>query len=144
MKLPDEVNQYVHGLPAGSQEKVYYLQKIKKYSGACGCSTGAKFLFTAMTLLFFYLIFLKWHGWPDMLKRGLMGFPAIFFFGLLGKLTGIAMARIKLTRICQRIQKQITLQKTSNVNMHPMGRPGRDNMRKLGSADQLQLHAVEG
>ena len=108
VKLPDKVKQYLNTLPNGSQEKEYYVREIKKYNSECGCSMGARFLFGSLVIFIFYILFSKGHPFSQMLKTGLEGLLIVFIISLLGKLTGVGVARRRLQRLYKEITKNIS------------------------------------
>ena len=97
-------------LPNNELSKAYYQEKIEKYKGECGCKMGTIFSALALLVLLGYEINLIFVN-PAILgefiylfKINIYGIGFIFISTGMGKLIGIAIARIKLKRIYKSLQ----------------------------------------
>ena len=79
------------------KDRIEYIDKIKKYKNECGCSMGG---FFSLTSIFLYLIYnyltLKNLTLFVTAKIIFLGILITIVAGLLGKIIGITIARIKL------------------------------------------------
>ena len=112
---------------APKQEQSLHLQRIKKYSTECGCNLEAIFTVSGMLMALIWII--EFH---DLSLVTLLSLLVITFIsGLLGKLTGISIARIKLYHLCKTLKRDGYLLPISNdkgegnyVNLYQVGQSG--------------------
>lgn len=99
-KIKGEINLLLNTIPDTQVDRGYYTEKVRKYSNACGCDTGAAFLFAS-------LIFYAFREWDkeSLLKFIVNGFVFIFLFAFLGKIVGLGIARIKLVMLYYSLKK---------------------------------------
>jgi len=115
-------------LPSNFHNKVLniaeYHEKIVRYKSECGCKMGA--IFTVMTfisLIGYSLITILdnpivINDFPYLIKNGVYGLGIIIISAGMGKLTGKAIARIKLRRIYKVLGRIDHLKKNNYVNMY--------------------------
>lgn len=89
-------------LQADEEKKELYKEKANKYFNECGCSLGGIFLVAAFFGCGLYLVFFH-HNMISLLKS----IGVIFFTSILGKLSGIISARIKLYILLKRLSGKI-------------------------------------
>lgn len=90
------IEKILGSIPNDNEEKIRYVEKIKKYSNECGCSWGANFLMAAIGGTIVYLLF--YYDWRNAnpVKLILTAALSIFICAGAGKVIGIAIAKIKL------------------------------------------------
>jgi len=81
-------------------------EKIFKYRHECGCSTGGVFLVTAFILSVGYFVIMRRWSIPAILAA--LGF--IFVSAIIGKFTGIGIARIKLLLLIRSLREKVNRQ----------------------------------
>ena len=85
----------VEGLEGQDKEKYKY--KIKKYKNECGCSMGGIFSILSMLFFIFYTFFIfKNLSLFEVLKVVIGSIAITIIAGLIGKIIGILLARIRL------------------------------------------------
>src|ERR1035437_8166060 len=91
-----KIDKILERIPNDNEQKICYVEKIKKYSNECGCSWGANFLMASIGGVIVYLIF--YYDWKNTnpVKLILTAALAIFICSGIGKVLGIAIAKIKL------------------------------------------------
>lgn len=106
-KLNDVEKMLLHSLPEGSEEKVRLVTKIRKYRNECGCSMGARFLVAATLATILYWVVLNEGGQVNILWRGLASLLFIFLSAVIGKLTGLSIARFRLCILLKSAHKKL-------------------------------------
>lgn len=84
-------------LPDESEEKILLTEKIRKYRNECGCSMGGKFLVASIIGGTFYFVVVGAGKQGSIFWNGLTCLLFIFISAGLGKLTGIGIARLRLS-----------------------------------------------
>jgi hypothetical protein len=91
-----KIEKLLGSFPNDTEEILSYLDKVKKYSGECGCSLGAKFLVVSLGIFVIYFFAFNDFELANILKTILFGILFIFTSSIVGKLVGIWIARIRL------------------------------------------------
>jgi len=91
------INELLRDIPDDKIDKTWYSKKVKEYSTACGCSLGAVFLIVSATVFLFY--FYASYKNTGVIKCSLQGFLFIFLSAITGKILGLVIAKIRLTRL---------------------------------------------
>ncbi|MGH2644117.1 MAG: hypothetical protein ACRDE2_09225 [Chitinophagaceae bacterium] len=94
-------------LPNGSEEKKLLVEKIRKYRNECGCSMGGKFLAASMVAGAFYLVVGGAGKQGSIIWNGLICLLFIFICAGLGKLTGIGIAKLRLSILLNSAYKKL-------------------------------------
>ncbi len=92
----DLLQRLWNALPEQRGELLPYFRQARAYKSECGCTMGGVFLMGALILLLLDILFfhvLSSGGW---LSTGLEGTAFIFGASIVGKATGIVIARIRL------------------------------------------------
>ncbi len=86
----------LHSFPEERESLRPYVDRAKAYSNECGCSMGGAFLLGSLGLLILYCFLFNGFGRGNLLTDALWGTAFVFSAGIVGKLTGIGIARIRL------------------------------------------------
>lgn len=81
-----------------------YLDRAKAYRNDCGCSMGGAFLLGALVLLGFHGFLFQGFERVGWLPEVLWGIAFIFCAGVVGKLIGIGIARIRLALLHRQLR----------------------------------------
>jgi hypothetical protein len=95
-KITFKIENMLNSFPNDREEILQYVDRAKKYSSECGCSLGAKFLIASIGIFIFYFFHSNDFGIANLLKEILLGILFIFTSSIVGKLTGIGIARMRL------------------------------------------------
>lgn len=106
-KLNDVEKMLLHSLPEGSEEKVHLVTKIRKYRNECGCSMGARFLVAATFATILYWAVLSNGVRVNILWSVLASLLFIFLSAVIGKLTGLSIARFRLGMLLKSAHKKL-------------------------------------
>ena len=104
-----QIDKLVDNIPNDDERKQYYVEKIKRYSNECGCSWGAIGMIMSLGAFIIYCFFILDLAHAGFLKTSFLGVAYIFGAGLIGKLMGIARARIKLALLYKKLKNKLTL-----------------------------------
>ena len=99
----DKTYRVIAQLPAEEEIKSDYRKKASKMYNECGCSMGGITLVAAFAGIVLYWVFIS-HAWNALLK----GVAVIFLISLAGKLTGIAIGRVRLFALYIILSRKIT------------------------------------
>lgn len=89
------------------QENNYWEQRVRKVYFACGCETGAFFVFVAILVVFSYLLlFYAEVASAPLWYLGRIGM-LLFASGAVGKVVGIANAKYKLHEAVDALRKRL-------------------------------------
>ena len=81
--------------PLAPRDRERYLERIDRYRRECGCASGAMFIVAALVICLVIATNRDW-GEANLLVSALLGVAFVTASGAIGKLFGIALARIKL------------------------------------------------
>lgn len=73
-----------------------YVDRAKALSSECGCAMGGAFMVAALVLVIAWEVRSGGPGHATLMGRVLRDAAIVFGAGILGKLTGIAIARVRL------------------------------------------------
>lgn len=99
IKLSAKIENLISSLPDDNTEKPLYRDSFKKYVHECGCSLGAKFLAISIAIFIVYVVYLIFFSdleTANILALGPLGIFFVFISGIVGKLIGIGIAKLKL------------------------------------------------
>ena len=121
-KISQKINAILFSLRENERE--YYLGKFNNYNNECGCSMGGVFsIVTLIGYVVFSFFFLELYSINAILKHVLSGFIITIIAGIVGKLIGIGIAKIKIIMLYRGLKQYHQLKKTNDyVNMYKMGR----------------------
>lgn len=88
--------QLWRALPDEREKLGPYVEKAKSYRNECGCAMGGGFLIGSLVLLILYRVFFNAVSSGHWFTTTLRGTALVFGACILGKVTGIAIARIRL------------------------------------------------
>lgn len=92
------------------EERLSVQRKLNAYSNTCGCAEGGAFALTALAITIAYSVFRLLHGnWIDFFKVWPAGVGLILLCAGLGKLTGIGVARVRLSRQIRSVENLIAV-----------------------------------
>jgi hypothetical protein len=74
----------------------FYIQRAKALRNECGCAMGGAFLIGSIGLLIIYHLFLRDIGRMSLLTEVLAGVAFVVSAGMIGKVVGIGIARVRL------------------------------------------------
>lgn len=103
--------------------------RLNAYKNDCGCSTGAAFCCIALIVVI-VLVCITAFSSPitSTLKVVAFGMVAIFLIGLVGKMLGLFIARLRFKRGCAKLLEQ--LKQHNAARLHEIGGP------------DVEMHAV--
>jgi hypothetical protein len=87
-----------------------YVERAAAYSNECGCGMGGAFLIGSIGVLFLYGFFFKGFGGDNLLTEALCGIAFVFTASIVGKLTGIGIARIRLALLYRHLRVKYELE----------------------------------
>ncbi len=93
----DLLQRLWNALPERRDELLPYFRQARAYKSECGCTMGGVFLMGALVLLLIDILFLHQLSSGGWLATALYGTAFAFGASIVGKGTGIAIARIRLT-----------------------------------------------
>ena len=97
MKYPQvQLETLLNSLPDRREELLPHVAKVKQYSSECGCSLGGKFLVAALALCVVRFVFFTPVGFSNLLRQFFLAILFIFLSSIVGKFTGIGLAKIRL------------------------------------------------
>ena len=86
----------LRSLPDEREHLRPYIDRAKALSSECGCSMGGAFMVTALALVVGYEVVSAGSAQPGVIGRVLRDGAIVFGAGIAGKLTGLAVARVRL------------------------------------------------
>jgi hypothetical protein len=99
---------------AGDAERTALQARARAYSRECGCAMGAIFLTAALALT---LIYFATTG--DLrVGTGIACVMLVFFASMLGKMTGLVLARAKLALLRWSLARRLQRMSSTHVYMH--------------------------
>jgi hypothetical protein len=98
------LDNLLSSLPDRRDELLPYVADVKKYSSECGCSLGGKFLIASAALWALRWILFIPHSPANLFKQLVLGILFIFCSSILGKLTGITVAKIRLALLYRHLR----------------------------------------
>ena len=102
-KLLLQLESLIKVLPDGTQEKDYYLNRLRHLKNACGCKTSAVFLIIAFITYPIYILLFTQNIWERIFFILAQGFLALVLSALMGKLIGIAWSKIELVFLFKKL-----------------------------------------
>jgi hypothetical protein len=101
-------------MPAGDAEAAALHARARAYSQECGCAMGAIFLSVSLVLALIYLATTGGLG----VRTGIVGVMFVFLASMLGKMTGLVLARAKLARLRWSLARRLQGTSPRHVYMH--------------------------
>ncbi len=97
------LDRLLRSLPDERHRLLPYVRRAEAYRTECGCRMGGVFLAAALGFCVFTLML---RGFPTAHLAGVLlrGLALIFGAGIAGKLTGIALARLRLALLYRRLR----------------------------------------
>jgi hypothetical protein len=96
---PDILVRLWNALPDERENLLTYIEKAKSYRNECGCAMGGAFAVGSMVLLILRGIFFSHSAGGHWIVAILQGTASVFGACILGKGTGVGIARIRLARL---------------------------------------------
>ena len=90
------LERLLHSIPEERDTLRPYFERAKSYSTDCGCSMSAAFLAVSFGLLIIYGFVSDGFRGANLLTVVLASTGFVFTSGVVGKLTGIGIARLRL------------------------------------------------
>ena len=115
-----ELEALVARLPQHRGEICSYIEKAKKLKRDCGCSMGALFLVGStfiVAVLPLVVSAVRERGSVAKYAR-LYSAIAVLILTVIGKLTGLAIARIRLALVCKLLVKKYCSLEQEHVGLH--------------------------
>lgn len=81
-----------------------YVDRANSYSNECGCSMGGAFLAGSLALVILNGFFFNALGKANLTTDVVLGTAFVFGAGIVGKLTGIGIARIRLAMLYRHLR----------------------------------------
>lgn len=97
------LEQLLHSIPEDRDTLRPYFERAKSYSNECGCSMSAAFLAVSFGLLILYGFVSDGFGGANLLTVVLASSAFVFTASVIGKLTGIGIARLRLALLYRRL-----------------------------------------
>ncbi len=103
-KARHTLERLLHSFPEERESLRPYVDRAKAYSNECGCSMGGAFMVGSLGLLILYGLLFNGFGRGNLLTDALWGTAFVFGAGIVGKLTGIGIARIRLAMLYRHLR----------------------------------------
>ena len=101
-------------MPAGDAERTALQARVRAYGRECGCAMGAVFLTAALGLTPIYFATIG-----DLrVATGIASVILIFIASMLGKMTGLLLARAKLALLRWSLARRLQRMGSTHVYMH--------------------------
>lgn len=95
--------QILRAYPEREDEIMRDSTRIKKLSTECGCSLGAWFMLAAFGFLSVHTVFFYTPQFPGIVLDLAVGLLIVFAAGILGKATGIGLAKWRLAALIKKL-----------------------------------------
>ncbi len=117
----EEIRELLEALEI--KERNQYVDKIKKYRKECGCSMGGLFVIISLAGYVAY----TWSVFHEVslfsaAKIIFTGIVIVFVAGLVGKITGIYLAKIKLLLLYRSLRSNLHKKTIRYADMYKMGK----------------------
>ena len=97
-------------LPDDRERLRPFVERAKVHRNDCGCAMGGVFLVGAVVLLIIDVLFFHIVGGRDWVMVALLGAGFAFAAGFLGKLVGLAIARMRLGLVYRELRVRYDIQ----------------------------------
>ena len=105
MRSPESVlDRLLRARPDERAQLRPYVDRAKALSGECGCSMGGAFMVTALVLVIVRTVASADPADARLMGRVLRGAAFIFAGGVVGKLVGIGIARVRLAWLYRQLR----------------------------------------
>ncbi len=109
-KTDDIIERVLRSFPEERENLLQYVDRVKAYKNECGCSMSGAFLVGSFGLVILYgLLFNGFEG-RYLITNALQGTAFVFGAGIAGKLTGIGVARVRLTLLYRHLHIKYQIQ----------------------------------
>jgi hypothetical protein len=121
-----ELERLLTCFPQDRNEIRSHIRKAKKLKRDCGCSMGAAFLVGSTFIFAVITAFVSSRlDRLSFAKYLLYGAIAVLTSTIVGKVTGIAIARIRLALLYKHLLSKHSIQEDEHVRLHQVGDSGR-------------------
>lgn len=81
-----------------------YVDRATSYGNECGCSMGGAFLVVSLALVILYVFLFNKLDKANLIADVVLGTAFVFIAGIVGKLAGIFIARIRLAMLYRHLR----------------------------------------
>jgi hypothetical protein len=99
---------------AGDAERIALQTRARAYSRECGCAMGAIFLAATLALTLTYFATIG----DFRVETGIASVILVFLASMLGKMTGLVLARAKLAVLRWSLARRLQRMSSTHVYMH--------------------------
>jgi hypothetical protein len=103
------LEQLLHSFPEERENLLPYVARVKVYKNECGCSMSGAFLVGSFCLLILFGFLFNGFEGGYLMTNALRGTAFVFGAGIVGKLTGIGIARFRLTLLYRHLRARYHL-----------------------------------
>jgi hypothetical protein len=103
-KTENIIERLLHSFPEERENLLQYVDRVKAYENECGCSMSGAFLAASFALLILYGFLFKGFEGGYLITNALKGTAFVLGAGIAGKLTGIGIARFRLSLLYRHLR----------------------------------------
>jgi len=123
-----DVRRAIAAFPEMREEIAREVARAARLRNECGCTAGA-----AVALASLVAVLIEFHThpvWmPSLPARLGLGLGVVFVSALIGKVGGIAIARLRVALLYRRLRKKYATREEYDVNMCQIGRQASHHLR---------------
>ncbi|MGH7497792.1 MAG: hypothetical protein ACREL3_02960 [Gemmatimonadales bacterium] len=109
-KARSTLEHLLHSFPEERENLRPYVDRAKAFSNECGCSMGGAFMVGALGLVVVYGVLFDGFAGHSRLTDLLGGAVLVCSAGIIGKLTGVGVARIRLALLYRDLRIRYVLE----------------------------------
>jgi hypothetical protein len=94
----------LHSFPEERETLLRHVDRAKAYKNECGCSMSGAFLVGSLGFLILYGFLFSALDGRHLVTNALWGTAFVFGAGIVGKLTGIGIARLRLALLYRHLR----------------------------------------